>query len=76
MAITKRPAPKKPNDSASVDGFISSAPDAKKEVVEKEKVIPLHVQLPESLMKRLRQYALDNDKSLRDVVIEMLEKRV
>lgn len=41
-----------------------------------EKVIPLHVQLPESLMKRLRQYALDNDKSLRDVITELLEKKV
>jgi len=46
------------------------------DAAKKEKVIPLHVQLPESLMKRLRQYALDNDKSLRDVVTEMLEKRV
>ena len=42
----------------------------------KESVIPLHVQLPESLMKRLRQYALDEDKSLRDVIVEMLEKQV
>lgn len=42
----------------------------------KEKLIPLHVQLPDSLMKRLRQYALDNEKSLRDVIIDLLEKKV
>jgi hypothetical protein len=42
----------------------------------KEKAIPLHVQLPESLMKRLRLYAVENNKSLRDVIIDMLEKQV
>ena len=43
---------------------------------QKEKVIPLHVQLPESLMKRLRLYAVQQDKSLREVIIEVLEKKV
>lgn len=43
---------------------------------QKEKVIPLHVQLPESLMKRLRIYAVQQDKSLREVIIELLEKKV
>lgn len=43
---------------------------------QKEKVIPLHVQLPESLMKRLRLYAVQQDKSLREVIIEMLENKV
>lgn len=42
----------------------------------KEKEIPLHVVLPESLMKRLRLYAVDKDKSLRAVIIEMLEEKV
>jgi hypothetical protein len=40
----------------------------------KEQVIPLHVQLPQSLMKKLRVYAAENEKSLRDVTIEALEK--
>ena len=42
----------------------------------KEKLVALHVQLPESLMKRLRLYAVEQDKSLKDVVVEMLENRV
>jgi predicted HicB family RNase H-like nuclease len=42
----------------------------------KEAVTPLHVQLPESLMKRLRIYAVEQDKSLRDVVIEALEAKI
>lgn len=42
----------------------------------KEKEIPLHVVLPESLMKRLRLYAVNEDKSLRAVIIEMLEKNI
>ena len=43
---------------------------------QKEKVIPLHVQLPESLMKRLRLYAVQQDKSLREVIIKMLEEKI
>ncbi len=43
---------------------------------QKEKVIPLHVQLPESLMKRLRLFAVQNDKSLREVVMQALEKEM
>ena len=35
MAIVKRPPAKKTNDSTSVDSFISSAPDAKKDEVKK-----------------------------------------
>jgi hypothetical protein len=42
----------------------------------KEKEIPLHVVLPESLMKRLRLYAVNKDKSLRAVIMEMLEEKV
>lgn len=42
----------------------------------KEKLIALHVQLPESLMKRLRLYAVEQEKSLKDVVIDVLENRV
>jgi len=42
----------------------------------KEKETPLHVVLPESLMKRLRLYAVDKDKSLRAVIMEMLEEKV
>ncbi len=42
----------------------------------KEKDIPLHVMLPESLMKRLRLHAVEKDKSLRAVIMEMLEKTI
>jgi vacuolar-type H+-ATPase subunit F/Vma7 len=43
---------------------------------QKEKVIPLHVQLPESLMKKLRLFAVQNDKSLREVVMRAIEKEM
>ena len=43
---------------------------------QKEKVIPLHVQLPESLMKQLRLFAVQNDKSLREVVMQAIEKEM
>lgn len=43
---------------------------------QKEKVIPLHVQLPESLMKQLRLFAVQNDKSLREVVMQAIEKEI
>lgn len=42
----------------------------------KEKVIPLHVQLPESLMKRLKIYAAEHGKTLREIIIESIEKKV
>jgi hypothetical protein len=43
---------------------------------QKEKEIPLHVLLPESLMTRLRVHAATNGVSLRSIIIELLEKRV
>jgi hypothetical protein len=42
----------------------------------KEKDIPLHVMLPESLMKRLRLHAVNEDKSLRAVIMEMLQEKL
>ena len=41
----------------------------------KEKEIPLHVLLPESLMTRLRVHVATNGGSLRGMIIELLEKK-
>lgn len=46
------------------------------DAAKKEKVIPLHVQLPESLMKRLKMYAAEHGKTLREIIIESIEKKV
>lgn len=67
MATIKR-KPKGASHNPAIDEVMAEA--------KKEKVIPLHVQLPESLMKRLRMYAVQQDKSLREVIIEVLEKKV
>jgi predicted HicB family RNase H-like nuclease len=42
----------------------------------KETPVSLHVQIPEGLMKRLRIHAIEQKKSLRDVIVGMLEKNV
>jgi hypothetical protein len=63
--------PRKPTGTTQNTQLAGVIHDAKK-----EKEIPLHVLLPESLMTRLRVHAATNGVSLRSIIIELLEKRV
>jgi predicted DNA binding CopG/RHH family protein len=63
--------PRKPTGKTQNTQLAGVIDDAKK-----EKEIPLHVLLPESLMTRLRVHAATKGVSLRSIIIELLEKRV
>jgi predicted HicB family RNase H-like nuclease len=43
---------------------------------QKEDLTPLHVQIPPSLHKRIKSYAVDSEKSLKEVVTEALERHL